>query len=291
MATEKPSFLQFFQLQNEAQNIFCRQLHLAQGDAALFPVGGKQCAVGGPLLVDEGPGAGHQHIYPGTDPVGVALQLGEFGTGGILHPPVGDHAAVKAPFVPEDGFHQLVMVVAPDTVDQIVAGHDGLGIGFLDADLEALQIDLPEGTLGEDTVILVPIGLLVVAGEVLGAGSGTDGLDAPDEGGGDPAGEQGIFGEVFKIPAAEDIAVDIHTGSQQNITAAGDHFLCHMIAEVFDQCGVKGAGQSSADGQQGAGIIEPDAGGAVGGGDDGDALVPEGLGDAAENTGIALYPD
>ena len=194
--------------------MLCGLLQLAQSDAALFFVGGQQGAVRLADGVDEVAGSGHQHIHLGADPVGIAGEPGEFRAGGILHPPVGDDAAIKAPFVPEDGFYQLVMIVAPDTVDLVVAGHQGQRLSFLHADLKTLQVNFPQGPLREDTVVLVPVGLLIVAGKVLGTGGHTGALDAPDVGGSDAARNQRIFRVVFKITAAEGIAVDVHAGSQ-----------------------------------------------------------------------------
>ena len=145
-----------------------------------------------------------------------------------MHPPVGDNKTLIAPFAPQNIGDQLIVVVAPNAVDQIIAGHEAQGVGFLYADFKALEVDFPLCPLGQPGVALVAAGFLVVAGIVLGAGGHALTLDTPHHGGGDFAGEQGVFGVVFKVPSAQGVAVDVHAGAEQHLASLGKHLLAHQ---------------------------------------------------------------
>ena len=163
-----------------------------------------------------------------------------------------------------------------------------MGCGLLDADLKALQIDLPQSPLGHLGVVVLPVGLLVVAGKVLGAGGDAVLLDAPNHRAGSFARQQGILGEVLEIPTAQGIAVDVHPGPQQHVAAFLDHLTAVGLVEALHQGGIPGAGQAGAAGQQGAVVLQPDAGSTGGGVDGGHALLLQALDDAAHDSGVAL---
>ena len=57
------------------------------------------------------------------------------------------------------------------------------------------------------------------------------------------AAEQGVFGIVLKISAAQGIAVDVHAGSQPDTDAELFHFLAHHITDVLNQLQVPGTCQ------------------------------------------------
>ena len=82
--------------------------------------------------------------------------------------------------------------------------------------------------------------------------------------------------------------MDVHARSQQHVAAFLDHLTAVGLVEALYQGGVPGAGQAGAAGQQGAVVLQPDAGGAVCGGDGRDALFPQAFQDAAHNSSIAL---
>ena len=233
------------------------------------------------------PAAGHEHIHPAPNPVAVARDLGELGAGRVLHPPVGHDHTLIAPFLPGDGLHQIVVVVAPDAVDPVVAGHQGQGLCLLQADLKALEINFPQGTLRNHGIASVPVQLLIVAGKMLDAGTDPLGLETLDHRPRNPAGEIGILGKILEIPAAQGIPVDVHAGRQQHVAAPPAHFRSHCPVEALHQLQIEGAGKERAHGKQRTGIVQPDARRAVGGGHGADTLIPEGLGHAAKHTGVA----
>ena len=177
--------------------------------------------------------------------------------------------------------------MAPHAVDFVVAGHDILGLALGNADFKALQIDFPQGPLGHLGIVVGAVGLLVVAGKVLGAGGDAVLLQAADHGGAGLAAYQGVLGEVLKVPAAQGVAVDVHAGAQEHIAALHHHLTAVGLVEALHQLGVPSAGQGRAAGQQGAVVLQPDAGGAVGGGGRGHAQGPQALGDAAQHAGVA----
>ena len=67
---------------------------------------------------------------------------------------------------------------------------------------------------------------------MLGAGSHTLRLDAADVSGSHFAGEIRIFGEVFKIAAAEGAALDVQTGAKEDIYIIGRSFLSDEFKEM-----------------------------------------------------------
>ena len=86
------------------------------------------------------------------------------------------------------------------------------------------------------------VSLLIVACKMLRAGGNARFLNAPDDCGGDSARKERILGEIFKIPAAERISVNIHSGSKQNIRADLFHLLADFFIEFFGKGAVPCAG-------------------------------------------------
>ena len=64
---------------------------------------------------------------------------------------------------------------------------------------------------------------------MLGAGGHTLRLDAADVSGGHFAGEIRIFGEIFEIAAAKGTALDVQTGTQQNVHIIGGGFRTQIL--------------------------------------------------------------
>ena len=82
-------------------------------------------------------------------------------------PPVGHHQAGIAPLLPEDGGEQLPALRGPLAVDDIVGAHNGPGLFLPDDNLKGLQVNLPQGTLGQAGIALFAVRFLVVAGAKL----------------------------------------------------------------------------------------------------------------------------
>jgi hypothetical protein len=71
----------------------------------------------------------------------------------------------------------------------------------------------------------VAVILLVIGGEVFHGGDDAFALHAANIGGGGLAGEIRIFAEVFEVAAIHGGAVDVDTGTEEEIDAAGARVL------------------------------------------------------------------
>ena len=118
-----------------------------------------------------------------------------------LGPPVRHNNARKAPLLPQDPGVEVIGSGGPDAVDGAVGGHDSISLPLGDGNLEALKVDLPQSPLGHHVVELRPLGLLVIAAEMLDAARHSGAVKAPELGGGNLAGEERILGEVLEVPA------------------------------------------------------------------------------------------
>ena len=124
-----------------------------------------------------------------------------------------------------------------------------MGLAFPHGDLEALEIDLTHGPLADLAVGVITIRLLIVGGEVFDrrAAAGML-LHALCDGGGKLAGDQRIFGEIFKVASAADIAVNVQRRSQPQLHAEAFHLIAHQIAAGFGHIQVPALRQRGSDG-------------------------------------------
>ena len=204
--------------------------------------------------------------------------------------PVGDHIALEAPLVPEHFRQEPGIFRSVNAVDPVVGAHHRPGLGLLHGGFKGREVDLPEGSLvhiGGGTHAPV---LLTVGGEMLDGGAHVFALDAVDEGCCHLTGQIRIFGEVFKVPAAEGAALDVHGGAQHHaellVLAAVADGLAHAVDHLLVKGGGSGAGGRHADGCDGVVHAQVVAGiillaqtvGAVGDHTGGDAQTVDGFG-------------
>ena len=176
-------------------------------------------------------------------PDGVAAGTGHFEGGAVFHAegvvigaaPVGDDSPVEAPVLPQNVLQQVGILVGVGAVDEVVGGHDGLGLCLFHHDLEAGQIQLPQGALIEHRVAGHAAQLLTVDRKVLGAGRDAVFLDAAHIGSGHPAREDGIFREILEVAAAEGAALDVQAGAEQDSHFLCGGFLAQCLAHGFAQ--------------------------------------------------------
>ena len=204
--------------------------------------------------------------------------------------PVGDQKAVEAPLVHQDLPEQVPVLTGVGTVDLVVGGHEAPGPPLLHRDLETGEVELPQGALVHHTVRVHAQGLLAVDGEVLGAGGDAVGLDAPDIGRRQLAGQVGVLRVVLEVPPALGGAFQVQPRPQQHADSQGTGLLPDQPAHGLHQLRVPGAGQGGGDGPAGGGQagVEPQvvrrpgllahAAGSVGEEDGGDAQLGDGLG-------------
>ena len=152
--------------------------------------------------------------------------------------PVGHEQALKAPFAAGDVRHQPLVLGAVRTVEAVVCHHDGHRLRFLDGDLVLLEIHLAQGAFVDDAVAVHSRVLTGVAREVLEGGPHALRLHAADERRRELAREQRILGEVFKVSAAQRVALVVCAGAEKDGDVLLDAFLAHCLAHLFGKCRV-----------------------------------------------------
>ena len=127
-------------------------------------------------------------------------------------PPVCHQKAGVLPLVVENDRIQFIVRCTEAAVDHVIDGHDGSRFSFLDRDLEALEIDLTERSLGYDRIHEAAVRLSVIGTEMLDRRGHAVLLEALDLGRSDTSGYQRILGEILEVSAVQRMSVDIDTG-------------------------------------------------------------------------------
>ncbi len=173
--------------------------------------------------------------------------------------PVGDDGAVKAPGIPQDLLEQMGVLVGVSTVDQVVAGHDGLGMALGDGDLKVGEVEFPQGALIHHRVGGHAAQFLAVGGKMLGAGGNAVLLNAADVSGGHLARQVGVLREIFKVPSAQRAALGVQAGAQQYGNVLRSGFLAQRPADLLAQGRVPAAGNGRRRGEAGRRLTGIDA--------------------------------
>jgi len=168
--------------------------------------------------------------------------------------PVADHKAVEPPFAAEDLLDQPVAVGAVHAVEPVVGRHDPEGPTLGDGDLEGKEVVLAQRPRVDDGVGHHPVVLGLVAGEVLDRADHTGRLRATDEGGTQPAGQQGVLGVGLEVSAAQWRTVEVDGGRQQDPARLGAGLLADHPAHALDEVRVEGRAQGGAAGHAGRGV-------------------------------------
>ena len=138
-----------------------------------------------------------------------------------------------------------------DAVEEVVGGHDGPDVGFLDGGFKGGEVDFVEGALVDVGVDAVALELLVVGGEVLEGGEDALALDAADVGVAEAGGEPGILAVPLKIAAPDGDAVDVDGGAEDHVAAVGAGFRTDGCALLLDEIGIPGGSHGDAGGEGG----------------------------------------
>ena len=183
-----------------------------------------------------------QHIVTGPHLLGTVLTT----------EPVSHHRALVAPLIAQDGGHQVLALRGIDTVDIIIRGHHRPGFRLLDGNLEALQVDLAQGTLRDMGVGIHAVRLLVVGGEVLDARANVVLLHTFDIGRSGLTSHHGVLGVVLEVSAAQGVTHDVEGRGQQHVGTILLHLFTDGLTNLLNQLLVPGRSQQRTDGEVGA---------------------------------------
>ena len=114
-----------------------------------------------------------------------------------------------AELIPQDVHQKLSLGGIVVAVDAVVGGHDRPRGAIPYHDTEALEVDLPEGALGDIGGVDHARGLLIVHGEMLDLGTDARGLQAVHISRHKVAREKRILRAVLEITTAENILLNI----------------------------------------------------------------------------------
>ena len=178
--------------------------------------------------------------------------------------PVGHEDPVESPLVFEDVDIDVMVLRGVDAVDKVVRIHDGADFGFAHGGLEGRKVNLTESTFVDVGAEIVAVELLVVSGIVFGRSENLLALNAFDQSDSHAGGKKRILAQILEIAAAHGSAVDVHTGSEDDVDAAGAGVFAHRGADAVGEVGVPGSGEGDSGGIGGGEAVVVYAHGAVG---------------------------
>ena len=133
--------------------------------------------------------------------------------------PVSHDNSVKSPLFPEHLCQKPSVFRTVRPVDLIVGAHHGRRSRLLNDLFKGFQVNLPCSALVHDAVAHKPIVFTVVQSEMLHRDTHSLGLHAPDLRRAHGACQERIFGKILKIPAAQRVPLDVHSGSEKDMHA------------------------------------------------------------------------
>ena len=168
---------------------------------------------------------------------------------GALAYPVGHHDTLVAPFVAQHGGQQVFVALGIDPVDEVVRRHQRPGLAAADSHLEALQVELAQGSLAQALVSPGARRLLRVDGKVLGRDAYALALYALDDRRAYQSRHDRVFRVVFEVASAERVAVQVHAWSQHDVDTIFQRLVADGLSHLFHQVGVPRRCQTRADGE------------------------------------------
>ena len=199
------------------------------------------------------------------------VESGAEGVGGLVHRlQVGSDEPVEPPGT-QLGEHGRVRARV-DPVEHPVGAHERGHVGVLDDRREGCVVELLQGSLGDTLVELVPVGLLVVGGQVLGVGHHPLRLDALHVGGPHGGGEGGILAVGLEGAAAPGNAGEVQLGALNDVDALVAGFGADQSSCLLGHRGIEAGGHADGGRQLGHPLgVVGDPVGPVGQGQRGDA--------------------
>ena len=131
-----------------------------------------------------------------------------------------------------------------------------------DDPLERRQVDLPQRPLADPDVDGHPVGLEVVAHQMLDRGADAVRLHTRHEPGADLAAEQRILRVALEVPAAERGALQVHRRAEQHVHALAPGLLAEQQPGRARQRRIPGGGQRGRAGQRDRRVLRRPAGAA-----------------------------
>ena len=182
----------------------------------------------------EGPAAaGHLQVHARNDPRPTV----------VGRTPVGHDETLEAPLVTKDRGEQLDVIRGVGPVDPVVGAHHRPRLGLGDGDLERAQVQLAQRPLVDHGVDHQSMALLVVDRVVLQAGTDALGLDAPDPTSGQATAQQRVLRQVLEGPTACRVALQVHTGTQDDRHPECERLLADRPTDLVEQIDVPRAAE------------------------------------------------
>ena len=123
-----------------------------------------------------------------------------------------------------------------------------MGLTLFHGNFKTSQIDLAHGAFADLAVGIVAVCLLIVGSKVLNGCAATGMLlNPPGNSSGKFAGNQRIFGKIFKITPAADIPVDIQRRSQPKVHTKAFHLISDKVAALLGNARIPALCQGGAD--------------------------------------------
>ena len=225
-----------------------------QNGAVNIRLGDEALVVGLTELFIAGMGEVHIQARLEADGLGLVVAIHQLvSLVDTLHAPVvGDHEALKAPFVPQDLGEEAVIGGAGDTLPAVVGGHDRQSSALLEAGLKGLQPDLPHGALGGIRVVGVTAARGVVVGEVLRGGDDTVLLQALTDSYTRIGGQKHVLTEGLHGTAPAAVAGDVDHGGQGLAHTHGGALLTNDVCDPLHHIIVEHGGHGDGLGEAGS---------------------------------------
>ncbi len=166
--------------------------------------------------------------------------------------PVGHHHTREAPFVAQNLCHKVAAFACHRAVHLIIRSHDSPGLGFLDGNLERLEVNLAERARSSDDIVARAVGLLVVECEMLQRCPHAVALHTVYHGSADFSCKQRVFRVVLEVTSVERIAVDVGCRSKQHVHSVVLHLVTHCHTYALDESGVPRGAHNCSHGEMGA---------------------------------------
>ncbi len=190
----------------------------------------------------DGPGGERRFDVLAAEPAGgtrhLEVEAAGDRIGGVRAVPVGHDEPVETELGAQDPVDEGVLG-GGGAVDGVVGGHRRPGLRGSDGEAEGFEVDLPEGTLVDPGIDGEPIGLLVVADDVLDARRDPLRLDPLDVGRSDAAGQERVLGEALEVAPGVGHTRDVHRGSEQDRRPVGTGLRTQRPTDLPDELGIE----------------------------------------------------